>query len=60
MRAHEAAGSIPFGEPRHLFSLHALRDRAQLLQEEITIKTGEQTNRNLHVPSSPPFSCPRL
>jgi zinc transporter len=27
----------------------ALRDRAQLLQEEITIKTGEQTNRNLHV-----------
>jgi zinc transporter len=27
----------------------ALRDRAQLLQEEISIKTGEQTNRNLHV-----------
>ena len=27
----------------------ALRDRAQLLQEEITIKTGEQTNRNLHL-----------
>jgi zinc transporter len=27
----------------------SLRDRAQLLQEEITIKTGEQTNRNLHV-----------
>jgi hypothetical protein len=26
-----------------------LRDRAQLLQEEVTIKTAEQTNRNLHV-----------
>lgn len=27
----------------------SLRDRAQLLQEEVTIKTAEQTNRNLHV-----------
>jgi zinc transporter len=27
----------------------ALRDRAYLLQEEVTIKTAEQTNRNLHV-----------
>jgi zinc transporter len=27
----------------------SLRDRAHLLQEEITIKTAEQTNRNLHV-----------
>ncbi len=27
----------------------ALRDRAQLLQEEVTMKTAEQTNRNLHV-----------
>src|SRR5262249_23013411 len=27
----------------------ALRDRAQLLQEEVSIKTAEQTNRNLHV-----------
>ncbi len=27
----------------------ALRDRAHLLQEEVTIKTAEQTNRNLHV-----------
>jgi hypothetical protein len=44
----EAAGSIPFGEPRHLFSLHALRDRASYFRR-ISIKTGEQTNRNLHV-----------
>jgi zinc transporter len=27
----------------------ALRDRAYLLQEEVSIKTAEQTNRNLHV-----------
>ncbi|HEX7532385.1 MAG TPA: CorA family divalent cation transporter [Methyloceanibacter sp.] len=27
----------------------SLRDRAHLLQEEVTIKTAEQTNRNLHV-----------
>jgi zinc transporter len=27
----------------------ALRDRAHLLQEEVAIKTAEQTNRNLHV-----------
>jgi zinc transporter len=27
----------------------ALRDRAHLLQEEVTIKTAGQTNRNLHV-----------
>jgi zinc transporter len=27
----------------------ALRDRSHLLQEEITLKTAEQTNRNLHV-----------
>ena len=27
----------------------ALRDRSHLLQEEITLKTGEQTNRNLQV-----------
>jgi zinc transporter len=27
----------------------ALRDRAHLLQEEVTMKTAEQTNRNLHV-----------
>jgi zinc transporter len=27
----------------------SLRDRAQLLQEEVTMKTAEQTNRNLHV-----------
>ena len=26
-----------------------MRDRAHLLQEEVTIKTAEQTNRNLHV-----------
>ena len=27
----------------------SLRDRSHLLQEEVTIKTAEQTNRNLHV-----------
>ena len=27
----------------------SLRDRAHLLQEEVTMKTAEQTNRNLHV-----------
>jgi len=27
----------------------SLRDRAHLLQEEVTVKTAEQTNRNLHV-----------
>jgi zinc transporter len=27
----------------------SLRNRAQLLQEEVTIKTAEQTNRNLHL-----------
>ena len=27
----------------------ALRDRSHVLQEEITLKTAEQTNRNLHV-----------
>ncbi len=27
----------------------SLRDRAQLLQEEVSIKTAEQTNRNLHL-----------
>jgi len=27
----------------------SLRDRAHLLQEEVTIKTAEQTNRNLQV-----------
>ncbi len=27
----------------------ALRDRAHLLQEEVTMKTAEQTNRNLHI-----------
>ena len=27
----------------------SLRDRAQLLQEEVTMKTAEQTNRNLQI-----------
>jgi zinc transporter len=27
----------------------SLRDRAHLLQEEVAIKTAEQTHRNLHV-----------
>jgi len=29
-----------------------LRDRSRLLQEEITLKAAEQTNRNLHVLST--------